>query len=372
MNPLYTANPDHTLGYAGNRICRPLKRISDEIDVRAIERPLYLRKRKEWLHISRINRGINFAMHDYFRDLGSAPVLSPMTTRMLSSPKLLYGKSSSSDARHFGLDWFGVKGGAFLQQSAQIYMELSVLPKGVDSVYCISNSFRGENADATHLVEFHMIDFEAKISQKQNKRIISGLLRSIINRLLSENAVDLQFFLFDEDIDYLRHVSKRGFGTEITFEQALDLLYSKTKNSRYKKFTMENFHTWEEVMLTTELDDMAVLTELPFADVAFYQAPLNRNRNEVSDSADFIWPGFCEIAGGGHRARSAAELLKAIKRYNLPMRDYKYYLETRKSPDYVETSGFGMGWERLLQAIIKMPYIYSALGFPRVHSTIYP
>jgi asparaginyl-tRNA synthetase len=54
------------------------------------------------------------------------------------------------------------------------------------------------------------------------------------------------------------------------------------------------------------------------------------------------------------------------------MEDYSQYLETRRSRDYVETSGFGLGWERFVQALLKMPYVQSVTPFPRVEYALLP
>ena len=53
--------------------------------------------------------------------------------------------------------------------------------------------------------------------------------------------------------------------------------------------------------------------------------------------------------------------------FNLPENDYLPYLQTRDFEDYVTTSGFGLGWQRLVQWLTNQPYIYEATIFPRTH-----
>ncbi len=149
-------------------------------------------------------------------------------------------------------------------------------------------------------------------------------------------------------------------------------MYRSTNEDKYKKFSTKNFGAWEEVKLTSELDDMAIISEFPLYEVAFYHAPLRKNNVEVAENADFIWPYYREVVGSGHRVRSLKELQEKAKAFGLPVEDYKYYIQSRKIPDYTETSGFGLGWERFVQGLLKMPYIYSASAFPRVHTTIQP
>jgi len=376
MRALYIANSDHSLGYAGNKVFKPIKKISNSIPSNAFKnRVKEIKTNDFWYHIAKINHQINIAANEYFNSIGSLFALLPLTTRMISSPGAVYGKEHldyTSDTVPIKLKWFDLKEEVFLAESSQIYLELYLVNNNIKSVYSIYNSFRKEHADATHLSEFHHIEFEGKVSQKENKEIILNLVASIIRRLLKYNQEDLEYFLFDEDIDALKEMAKRKLGEEITFEQALDILYRATKDKRYQKFSTANFGAWEEVKVTSEIDNMAIISEYPLYEIAFYHAPLKRNGRDVGENSDFIWPYYREFVGCGHRVRSLKELLEKAKAFNLPAKDYEYYLQSRKFSDYKETSGFGVGWERLLQGILKMPYIYSASAFPRVHFTIYP
>lgn len=328
-----------------------------------------------WDHISRINHTINMATHEYFDKLGSLFVLLPLTTRMISSPGALYGKEKldyTQDTVPVKLNWFELKKDIFLSESSQIYLELYLAMKNIKGVYAVYNSFRKEPSDSTHLSEFHHIEYEGKVSQKENKKVIIDLIGKIIDKLLKLNADDLSFFISDGDIYFLKDFAKNRRITEITFEQALDVLYSKTKNNKYKEFTSKNFGAWEEVKLTSETGNITAISEFPLYEVAFYHAPIDNDGKSVADNTDFIWPYYREFVGSGHRVRSLDELLVKAKKFNLPEQDYRNYLASRQFDDYSETSGFGLGWERFLQGLLKMPFIYSASAFPRVHNTIEP
>lgn len=377
MRPLYLANRDHTIGYAGNKIYTPIRRVSMGISPTAFHSRLKeFKSTKTWSHIARINHTIATTTNNYFDKIGSIFTLLPLTTRMISSPGALYGKKHidyTSDTVPIRLKWFDQKKDFFLAESSQIYLELHLMNRDINSVYSIYNSFRKEESDATHLSEFHHIEYEGKVSQKENVKIINNLISTTVKNLLKRNIDDLNFFLYDEDIDDLKNLVKHSkLGTHMTFEQALDLLYRTTKDPKYKEFTTKHFGSWEEIKLTSELDDIAVISEFPLYEIAFYHASINRNKREVGDNTDFVWPYYREFVGSGHRVRSMKELLEKADRFNLPKEDYKYYIESRNADYYTETSGFGIGWERMLQGILKMPYIYSVTTFPRVHNSIYP
>jgi len=241
------------------------------------------------------------------------------------------------------------------------------MKKEIDKVYSIYNSFRKEKADATHLSEFHHIEFEGKVNQEENERIALGLIQKIIFNLLEKNKEDLAYFLTEEKLKELESFAKNFFEIpKITFRECLDLLYKETGDEKYKKSTLKNFGSWEEVKITEILGNMVIIKEFPLLEVPFYHAVVDEKEPKVANNSDFIYPGYREILGSGHRVRSEKELNGKAEIFNLPKEDYEPYMQTRRLKDYKETSGFGLGWERFLQGILEMPFIWSASQFPRV------
>ena len=144
------------------------------------------------------------------------------------------------------------------------------------------------------------------------------------------------------------------------------------RDNKYKKFTQANFGSWEEVKITELLGSMVTLCEFPLLEVPFYHAKVPKKEPTVANNADIIWPGYREIMGSGQRIASLKELEKKAQIFNLPKEDYAPYIKIRTLSDYERTSGFGMGLERLIQGLLKMPYIWSAVQFPRVHNSLVP
>lgn len=144
------------------------------------------------------------------------------------------------------MEWFDLPNKAFLSESSQIYLELSVLQHQVDHVYSVYNSFRKENVDASHLSEFHHIEYEGAVDQVANKEIIRQLLFRVIQDLLKHNEADLSVFLSQDRLNQLDEVSRSQKITELTFEEALAALYEDTKDEIYNKFTLEHFGSWEK------------------------------------------------------------------------------------------------------------------------------
>lgn len=372
----YTANKDRTISYKGNKIFGSIKDIcSAEVSLDEIkDRVNQFNSDEMWEHVSKINNQINLSSNLYFQEINAMFTLLPLTTRMISSPGAIYGKKAidyTTDTCPITLKWFNLPNKAFLSESSQIYLELALIQKNVHKAYSIYNSFRKEKANATHLSEFHHIEFEGKISQDENEKIALGLIQRIIKDILKNNEEDLSYFLSEEKIKELLTLSENILNTpKITFKEALELLYKETKDKKYKKFTLKNFGAWEEVKLTEILGNMIIIKEFPLLEVPFYHSIVDEKEPKVANNADFIWPGYREILGSGHRVRSEKELNNKAIIFNLPKEDYRPYLQTREIKGYKETSGFGLGWERLLQGILEMPFIWSASQFPRIDKTL--
>jgi len=371
----YTALKNGAIGYKGNKILPPIKNVLatkfPAIDVHAKMKDISANPM--WLHMARINNCLFASSVDYFEKLGALFTPLPMTTKMISSPGALYGKEAldyTTDTCPIRLKWFNSERDVFLAESSQIYLELYLTQKNMSQVFSIYNSFRKERADATHLSEFHHIEYEGKVDQEQNLKVIWGLLSKFLKDCLNKHQEDLSYFLADEKISELREMANRPRIRVMTFEEALDLLHKHTGDSKYKKFTLKHFGSWEEVKLTEILGEMIAITGFPLLEVPFYHAALEGSNPPKADNADIVWPGYREVIGSGHRVGAIKDLEWKAKVFNLPRSDYKPYLLSRTLPNYKTTSGFGLGWERLIHGLLELDYIWTAAHFPRGHLPI--
>jgi len=408
-------NSQQTIQYNGNRIFKPIKDIK-KMKIRSRKIQEIISNRRYWTAIQNINNTIFFETCEFFKKLKAKFVALPLITRMISSPGAalidilkLKGKAKkiALETIPVALRWFNLDSPVFLAESSQLYLEIALIQEKVNQVFSIYNSFRKEKADATHLCEFHHIEYEGQVTQEENIKIIKKLLSSLIKALLERNEEELRYFLSKDDLEDLYFLTKRNAFAQITLKEALNLLYENTGNKKYLKFTSLNFGAWEEVKITEILGGkFVIVSEYPLEEIPFYQAPKEPKDNEnkkiiklnkkksilakivdgriVGNNSDIIFPGYREVVGSGHRVRSAEEAEWQIKNLlcnllNLPknevskiMKWYEPYIEIRKSPFYKETSGFGLGWERLLQGILRTPTIIDVTPFPRVHFSISP
>ncbi|WP_342570447.1 amino acid--tRNA ligase-related protein [Paenibacillus sp. FSL R5-0749] len=376
LGPYYTKK-DKKLGYRGNNIYDALDNVlaGQYTLAEAENRVKSFSEQKYWGAIARINHQINMSSNLFFGEMNALFTLLPLTTRMISSPGAVYGReaiSYTTDVCPISLEWFDLPNKAFLSESSQIYLELSVLQHQVDHVYSVYNSFRKENVDASHLSEFHHIEYEGAVDQVANKEIIRQLLFRVIQDLLKHNEADLSVFLSQDRLNQLDEVSRSQKITELTFEEALAALYEDTKDEIYNKFTLEHFGSWEEVRLTEIYGGFLAISEFPLLEVPFYHAEMKGRDRRVANNTDYIWPGYRETIGSGQRVGTLEQLKEKAEVFNLPEEDYACYLQSRTLDNYRETSGFGVGWERLIHGLLEMPYIWSAVQFPRTNVTLKP
>ena len=79
---------------------------------------------------------------------------------------------------------------------------------------------------------------------------------------------------------------------------------------------------------------------------------------------DVLFPGIGEIIGGSQREERLDFLMDGIRRFHIPEETLWWYIETRKFGT-VPHSGFGLGFERLVQFVTGMTNIRDVIPFPR-------
>ena len=79
---------------------------------------------------------------------------------------------------------------------------------------------------------------------------------------------------------------------------------------------------------------------------------------------DVLFPGIGEIVGGSQREERLDILQEKMKQFDIPEESMWWYLETRKYGS-CKHSGFGLGFERLVQFVTGMTNIQDVIPFPR-------
>ena len=84
---------------------------------------------------------------------------------------------------------------------------------------------------------------------------------------------------------------------------------------------------------------------------------------------DVLFPGIGEIVGGSQREERLSNLKNRMQEMSIPQKELWWYLETRKFGT-VPHSGFGLGFERLVQFVTGMSNIRDVIPFPRYPSHV--
>lgn len=353
------------LTYKGNKMFRPLNEVRSVNPPNLNRRHLIVKKdANKWDSLIRIWDAVFRATNKFMESKDALLFDLPITTRMISSPGALVG-TIPSDVNPFKIRFFNQA--TFLTQSSQLYLEFIITNPRINKVYCWEKSFRREKADFRHLPEFTHIEFESNFNFQKNIKIQKEFLQFLVNYLINGYKKEIKLFLNDQDIKELKKFSKMDYFEQITFHNAFKLLKQNTKSPKYDNVTIKNFGAYEEVLLTQIIKKPLFVTHFIANEVSFYHANDSKNY-KLAVNADFLFPGYGEIIGSGERVKTRAETKTKAKHFKLNMKDYQPYIDSRDQNHPIVHSGWGMGVERFIQSILKLPFIWDTKAFPRLNN----
>jgi len=79
---------------------------------------------------------------------------------------------------------------------------------------------------------------------------------------------------------------------------------------------------------------------------------------------DILFPGIGEMVGGSQREERYEQLSTRMKELSISETELYWYLDTRKFGSCPH-SGFGLGFERMVQFVTGMANIRDVIPFPR-------
>ncbi len=326
-------------------------------------RHLWLRSRKQHV-ILRVRATLIKAIRDYLDDHGFLLVDSPLFT-----PNACEGTSTL-----FSTPWFDGSE-AYLSQSGQLYQEATAMAFG--RTYCFGPTFRAEKSKTRrHLNEFWMVEPEAAyMDLDQDMDLIEDFLCSIVGTALAKHGDELESVL-ERDLTVLKNVQKSF--PRIHYDDAvkeIKAIQAETDDPELKQqLEIEwgmDFGSPHETELTKRYDRPIMVYGYPSAVKAFYMKKWE-GRPEVSKSVDVLAPeGYGEIVGGGEREDNLDNLMAEIKRHELNMTDFDWYLDLRKYGS-VPHAGFGLGIERTVAWMCGVRHLRETIPFARTLDRLRP
>lgn len=308
-------------------------------------RHLWLRSRSQWA-IQRIRTTVIKATYDFLVNDGFIKIDSPIITSV----------ACEETTTLFDLEYFNL-GKAYLSQSGQLYLEAAASAHG--RVFDFGPVFRAEKSKTRkHLTEFWMMDAEmAFFDHKDNMRFQEKLILHLISEVLRQNHYELK--VLKRDVSKLesiqapfarithREVVKRlrELGSDITDDMDLG--------------------AGDETLLAEMYAGPVFIERWPAHIKAFYMKACPDEPGYVFASDLMAPEGFGEIVGGSQREDDYDVLLERMKRENLPVEAFSWYLDLRKYGS-VPHSGFGFGLERLVAWLSGAGHIRETIPFPRM------
>jgi asparaginyl-tRNA synthetase len=320
--------------------------------------------------VARVRSRLSFAIHEFFQKKGFHQIHTPVITtsdcegagemfQVVTEQEIEDTPRRTGQSENF----FGSKAG--LTVSGQLQAE--VFAQALGSVYTFGPTFRAENSHTSrHLSEFWMLEPEmAFCNLTCNMDLAEEMLKYLLSDVVENCEEDMA--LFDKFIekgllDKLGHVVDNEF-VRITYTEAVDALLKSGRDFEFPVSWGVDLQSEHERYLTEEAFRLPLIViDYPASIKPFYMR-VNDDPTTVA-AMDILVPGIGEIVGGSQREERYDVLLGRMQEVGIDEQEYQWYLDLRR---YGTTphSGFGLGFERLVQFITGMHNIRETIPFPR-------
>jgi asparaginyl-tRNA synthetase len=200
---------------------------------------------------------------------------------------------------------------------------------------------------------------------RDDMELAEDFVKHLITWALEKCGDDMAFF--DKRIkpgllDMLRHVLTAPF-VHLTYTDAVKELEKHGDRFEYKPAWGADLQSEHERFLTEVVFKGPVMvTDYPREIKAFYMK--QNDDGKTVRAMDVLVPGMGEIIGGSQREEDLPKLTARMTELGQNPEDYWWYLDLRRYGT-VPHSGFGLGFERLLQYITGMGNIRDVIPYPR-------
>ncbi|MCY2685699.1 asparagine--tRNA ligase [Salinimicrobium sp. TH3] len=341
--------------------------------------------------VMRLRSKLSFAIHSYFQQNNFHYVNTPIITGSDAEGAGEMFKVTSFDldnvprnedgSINYKEDFFGKE--TNLTVSGQLEGETYAL--GLGQIYTFGPTFRAENSNTSrHLAEFWMVEPEmAFCDLAGNMDIAEDFIKYVLKYVLDNCKDDLAFLeerQANEDkvkpeaerspmslTEKLKFVIENNF-KRVSYTEAIDILKNSKPNKK-KKFNyiieewgadLQSEH--ERYLVEKHFKCPVILFDYPANIKAFYMR-LNEDGKTVR-AMDILFPGIGEIVGGSQREERLEVLQQKMRALDIDEEELWWYLDTRRFGTCVH-SGFGLGFERLVQFATGMGNIRDVIPYPR-------
>lgn len=341
--------------------------------------------------VFRVRHALAFAVHKYFNDKGFFYIHTPIITAsdaegagetfQVTALDLANLPLTENGAIDYKEDFFERE--TNLTVSGQLEGELAAM--ALAEIYTFGPTFRAENSNTTrHLAEFWMIEPEMAFYDAQdNQDLAEDFLKYIIRYALEHCKDDLAFLdqrAADEEktkkadqrsemglLEKLNFVINNDF-ERLTYTEAIDILRNSNPNKKKKfKYLIEEWGAdlqseHERYLVEKHFKKPVILSDYPKEIKSFYMRQNSDGRTVAA--MDILFPGIGEIVGGSQREERLDRLTQRMDELGISQEELWWYLDTRRFGSNPH-SGFGLGFERMVQFVTGMGNIRDVIAFPR-------
>ncbi|KFF41726.1 MAG: asparaginyl-tRNA synthetase [Candidatus Atelocyanobacterium thalassa isolate SIO64986] len=334
----------------------------------------HLRNRTNTLGaVMRIRNSCAMAIHKFFQEKGFMLIHTPIITVndcegagdlfKVTNFDLSNIPRNEKGNTEYTQDFFGKP--AYLTVSGQL--EAEVMAMAFQNVYTFGPTFRAENSNTSrHLAEFWMVEPEMAFCDLEgNQDVAEEFLKYVFKSVLQSCPEDMEFFnkyIDSTVLETAEKITNKKF-ERITYTNAINLLENSNKLFEYAVEWGIDLQAEHERYLAEEVfKSPVIVTNYPAVTKAFYMR-LNDDQKTVA-AMDILFPKIGEIIGGSQREERLDILEERLQTQNIITEDLSWYLDLRRYGT-VPHSGFGLGFERMVQFMTGVKNIREVIPFPR-------
>lgn len=308
--------------------------------------------------IFKIRSEIAFAVHHFLHGNGFTYIHTPLLTGVDSEGAGEMFAVTSKEKDFFGKD-------AYLTVTGQLHLESLIA--GVGDAYTFGPIFRAESSNTKrHAAEFWMIEPEITFCDiNEMIEFSEHFIKSIVQHIILSCPAEIAFCsnFIDKNLSKRIETILNNKFSKVTYTKAIELL--KNSNEKFE-FPVEwgiDLKTEHERYLAEQLFQGPVyVMDYPKDLKAFYMK-LNDDDKTVA-AVDLLVPGVGELLGGSQREDNYGVLLNRLTERGMNLESYKWYLDLRKYGG-APSSGFGIGFERLIMYLTGVENIRDVIPYPR-------
>ena len=323
--------------------------------------------------VMRVRNAAARSIHNFFQEKGFIWLHSPIITAsdcegagemfQVTTLDIANTPKNEDGSIDYSQDFFGKK--AHLTVSGQLEGEIAA--HALSNIYTFGPTFRAENSHTSrHLSEFWMVEPEmAFCNLDMNMDTAEEFLKCLFRDVLDTVPDDMAFFnkmIDNTTLEVMKQVIESPF-IRITYTEAIEILETSGETFKYPvKWGIDLQSEHERFITEKHFNSPVIVTDYPKDIKAFYMK--QNDDGKTVRAMDVLVPRVGEIIGGSERESDFTKLSTRIQELGLEPEDYWWYLDLRRYGS-VPHSGFGLGFERIIQFMTGMKNIRDVIPFSR-------